>query len=377
MTVDQPDFGRNVHCLLGLPFDALSMEAAALQVRASARLKRRCFLSTPNLNFLVGCLSDDDFRDSVINSDLSVVDGMPLVWIARLLGLPIRERVSGSDLFERLRTADAPALSIYFFGGPPGAAEDACRRLKAESSGIDGAGFDDPGFVSIEAMSSDQHIRRINDSGADFLLVALGARKGQAWIERNRARIVVPVISHLGAVVNFVAGAVIRAPRWMQKTGLEWLWRIKEEPALWRRYAGDGMVFVRLLMTRVLPYAWYLGRQRIGEDELAAAHAKLTETASRVILTFHGHWSARNIDRLRPFLRQAAISGRDIEVNLARTQSIDSAVIGLLMLAYGMQRHRRKRFLLSEGSPELQKVLYWHCADFLCARPSSNATPSR
>src|SRR5476649_1297061 len=94
------DFSRQVYCILGLPFDAVD-EAQAVEIVASAAAhERRCFFSTPNLNFMIACLSDAQFRDSVIRSDLSVVDGMPLVWVARALGIPQRERVAGASMFE-------------------------------------------------------------------------------------------------------------------------------------------------------------------------------------------------------------------------------------------------------------------------------------
>ncbi len=250
------NFQRDVYCILGLPFDAIDMAGTVCQVRDAAAQRTPCFLSTPNLNFAIGSRSDGAFRDSVIHSNLVVADGMPLVWIARLLDVPIRERVSGSTLFETLRGGSGKPLSVYFFGGPNGAAEAACQRLRQEGGGLTGAGYDSPGFGSVADMRSDEIIQRINASGADFLLVALGARKGEAWIEHNRARITVPVISHLGAVVNFVAGRVHRAPVWMQHIGLEWLWRIKEEPALWRRYFADGLALLLVLVTRVIPYAW-------------------------------------------------------------------------------------------------------------------------
>ena len=121
------DFGRKVHCLLGLPFDAIDTAGAVQRIRHSVRSRQPCFLSTPNLNFLVACRTDGAFRDSVINSDLSIADGMPLVWVARLLGIPIRERVAGSTVFEKLRTGER--ISVFFFGGLDGVAESACRKL--------------------------------------------------------------------------------------------------------------------------------------------------------------------------------------------------------------------------------------------------------
>ena len=105
------DFRRRVVCILGMPFDVVTLQEAVQKVSDAATHDERCFLSTPNLNFTVagmeGGAAADVFRDSVLRSDLSVADGMPLVWIARLLGLPIRERVAGSTLFEALRHGEA------------------------------------------------------------------------------------------------------------------------------------------------------------------------------------------------------------------------------------------------------------------------------
>ncbi len=277
-------FDRNVYCLLGLPFDAVNMNAAVQIVRRAVAQRTACFISTPNLNFLIGCLTDRQFRQSVINSDLSIADGMPLVWIARFLDIPIRERVPGAGLFEALRNNVMHPLSVYFFGGPDGAAATACRRLNGESSGVHCTGFESPGFGSIEDLSSEATIAAINASNADFLLVALGAKKGQAWIEHNRSRISVPVISHLGAVVNFVAGTLQRAPPWMQRAGLEWLWRIKEEPGLLRRYVKDGISFIRLLATRVIPYAWLRYQHRQSDHIQNAAAIDLYEDESDEIV---------------------------------------------------------------------------------------------
>ena len=244
------DFDREVYCVLGLPVDAVDMDGAVAAVRRAAASGRRCMVSTPNLNFLAGALSDPAFRDSVLESDLCLADGMPLVWVARALGLPIRSRVAGSDLFAALAKHPGPPLRVYFFGGPDGAAQAACERVNANAHGLRCVGFDSPGFVSIEAMSDAPRIARINGSGAQFVVAALGARKGQAWLRHNRAQLRAPVLCHLGAVVNFAAGRVRRAPAWLQRLGLEWLWRIGQEPALWRRYAGDGLALLRLMATR-------------------------------------------------------------------------------------------------------------------------------
>jgi N-acetylglucosaminyldiphosphoundecaprenol N-acetyl-beta-D-mannosaminyltransferase len=382
-------FHRDVWCLLGLPFDALTMSQAVAQVRAAAASRSRCFISTANLNFLITATADEAFRESVVDSDLSLVDGMPLVWLARVLGLPIRERVAGSDLFETLRWEDhADALpgvashpvAVFFFGGPEGAAEKACARVNAEGAGLRCVGWHDPGFVGLEQMSSPEIVEKINASGADFLVVSLGARKGQAWIMRNLARLRVPVVSHLGAVVNFLAGSVRRAPAWMRRTGLEWLWRIKEEPVLLRRYAWDGLALLRLVLTRVLPYlAWRwwrrFGLRRSFEPQFSVRvlvadgpgddpHATRTaKPACRVTLT--GPVLAGNLGSVREAFREAVASGPDVAVDLAAVTDLDGAFLGLLMVLRKQARAAGRQLRIERASGPIRRLFRLNAAAYL------------
>lgn len=363
--VMSPIFSREVYCLLGLPFDAVNLEAASQRIRAAATSHSPCFLSTPNLNFLIASQSDTAFRNSVINSDLSIADGMPLIWIARMLGIPIRERVAGSTLFDTLRHDSGKPLSVFFFGGPDGVAESACRRLTLEGKGLSCVGFETPGFVSIEEMSNEETIQRINASNADFLVVSLGARKGQAWIEHNRKQISVPVISHLGAVVNFVAGTVKRAPVWMQNVGLEWLWRIKEDPMLWRRYVSDGLVFLRLLVTRVVPYVWFIYRHKPAGQELDAAAIELFDNGGEMIIRLRGAWVQDNLRPLRECFTSPAFAGKDVRIELEYVTYVDSAFIGLLMLLYGDRKRQGKRLSVGNLKKRVRQIFWYSCAEFL------------
>ncbi|HZX30856.1 MAG TPA: WecB/TagA/CpsF family glycosyltransferase [Rhodocyclaceae bacterium] len=365
-----PDFGRDVHCLLGLPIDAVDMDQAEAAIRRAIRQKKPCFLSTPNLNFLVASQTDAEFRRSVIDSDLSVADGMPLVWVARLLGIPLPQRVPGSGLLERLRNRPGEPVKVYFFGGQEGVAEAACCTLAREQCGLACVGCTSPGFGSIPEMSTPAVIDRINKSGADFLVVALGAKKGQAWIQHNRARLTVPVVSHLGAVVNFVAGTVARAPCWMQDDGLEWLWRIRQEPALWRRYWHDGRVLAALLVTRVLPYAWFLWRRRPWYGELAGATVDIRSDDERLLLRLHGAWARANLPLFRSCLTQDFLADKDLRLDMENVTYVDSAFVGLLMLLHGYLARRRRRFAIDPVSPPVQRILKYGCAEFLlCPSP--------
>lgn len=362
-------FQRQVYCLVGLPFDAVDMQQAVFLLRKAVNDRTPCFLSTPNLNFLIASQTDAVFRDSVINSDLNVVDGMPLVWMARLLGIPIRERTAGSSLFEALdqrHDSDHKKLKVYFFGGPDGVAEMACRALESRDSGVTCVGFQSPGFVSVDDMSEQVRIDDINASDADFVVVALGARKGQAWIERNRSRINAPVISHLGAVVNFVAGRVSRAPLWMQRMGLEWLWRILQEPGLWRRYWSDGLAFVSLLVRQILPYALWL---KLNRHKLEQAESRFGVTLSmeprycRVAIV--GAVAGSVPQALRDAMLTASQSGREVLVDFAGAQYLGPGLFGLLLVMRKRLGESGLSMKMANVSPQLLRQFRWNGVNFL------------
>lgn len=359
-----PDFDRDVHCVLGLPFDALGLDAAALKLRDAVQQRRPCFFSTPNLSFAIAAQTDAVFRDSVLHSDLSVVDGMPLVWVARLLGIPLRERVAGSTLFERLRAGTGDPIKVYFFGGSDGVAALACERLNASASALRCVGFEAPGFGPVEAMGGYERIARINASGAEFVVVSIGTRKGQIWIELNRRLLHAPVIGYLGATLNFVAGTVARAPRWMQRSGLEWLWRIKEEPALWRRYAGDGATLARLLVTRVIPHAIHSRRSSPSEAQLAAAQLETTTDAQAVRIRLRGAWSHRNVAPLRAALAEAAGRRVGMHLDLGEVTHLDASLVALLSLCRAYCAAAGLRYRIEPVAPPVRRVFGYCCAEY-------------
>lgn len=328
------DFTRPVYCVLGLPFDAVDTEQTVDLLLSCASDAERCFFSTPNLNFLITSLEDPTFRDSVMRSSLSLADGMPIVWLARLLGLPITTRVAGATVFERLRAQQVMPLKVYFFGGPDGVAQQAADVLNSSAGGMRCVGAYSPGFGTLADMSTPAIIEQINASNADLLVVALGAKRGQTWIEHNLAALHTPLVSHLGAVVNFVAGTVSRAPSGVGKLGMEWIWRIKEEPALWKRYWRDGMALLRLLTTSALPSA--LDARRIRAATAAPVLAE-QDDGQHYTLTLGGAWHDAQLEPLREALARTVARRRAITVELQADCALDSAALGLLLLLYGHQ----------------------------------------
>ncbi len=351
MRSEAPDFNRNVHCLLGLPFDALTLEQAVAQIRNAIDKRTPCFVSTPNLNFLIASQKNEGFRNSVIHSDLSLADGMPIVWLARLMGIPIPERVAGSDVFEALRNSGGKRIKVYFFGGPPGIAERAARQINEELKGMECVGFESPGYGSVQDMSSAATLEKINQSGADFLVISLGAAKGQAWIEHNLESLDVPVVSHLGAVVNFVVGNVQRAPRWMQKTGLEWLWRVKEEPELWRRYFNDGLMLLKLFLTKIPAGLVYQWRFKTGTDGEQKAAFKWVESADGTCIQLFGSCTQESISAFRSSCAQWCASGKKYTVDTSHARYMDPAFLATLLMlrTHGLRPDRPAQFVFTPG----------------------------
>ena len=363
------DFDREVYCLAGLPCDAIDLPGAVHRVYEAVKRSAPLFISTPNLNFLVASQDDPEFRESVCQSDLSLADGMPLVWMAKLLGIPICERVAGSDFFASLGAlvgSSRQKLSVFFFGGMEGVANRACEVLNAESIGFNCVGFEYPGIGTVADMSSAETIERINASGADFLVVSLGACKGQAWIIHNRDRVSVPLISHLGAVVNFVAGTVNRAPRWMQRVGLEWLWRIKEEPSLWRRYWGDGLGFIKLLLMRILPYAIWLRYRK--ENVSDAPKIEFCQSPLGLSIHLSGTLGSGKLDGVRVAFRHGAAVSENVNLNLEQVTYIDAAFLGLILMLRKHVLAGGNAFQLTQVPQGLRKVFYWCGMEYLLAK---------
>ncbi len=325
------DFDRNIWCLLGLPIDIIDLDRAIGKIDSAARTGNRLSFVTPNVNWLVRAAGDRKVRRDLINADLCLIDGSPLVAMAKMLGLPVGMRVAGSDLFEALRRRPAfegRRLKVFFFGGRDGSAEKAASHVNEEGGGVEAVGWFNPGFGDIEEMSRPETIDMINAAAPDFVVVALGAEKGQAWIARNQSELTAPVVAHLGAVVDFTAGGIARAPKIFQNLGLEWAWRIKEEPALWRRYFNDGLALMSIVWGRLLPQLGLESRNASGQP----AKAELIQNTQSVTIRLSGDLLFSSLGPIREAFREASAKGVDVVLDLTETGSFDWAFLGLVLM---------------------------------------------
>jgi N-acetylglucosaminyldiphosphoundecaprenol N-acetyl-beta-D-mannosaminyltransferase len=373
---------RDVICLFGLPFDRVTLEAAAIETRAAIKDHRRLHIATPNINLLRIARQDAGFRDALLAADLSIIDGMPFVWLARFMGLGKLQRVAGSDLFDVLAQDREHQTRTCFFGGEPETAARLKDRFCETQAGISCTAAIAPGFGSLESMGEQTVLDTLNRRGADLLLLAIGAQKGLHWIARHERELDAPVIANLGATINFAAGTVARAPEKWRSLGLEWLWRIREEPVLFKRYAKDLALLSSLAITQAIPIATLNGTAKL-RDRLTAWLGK-TQVASKLEirveparfggptkLRLSGELTEKTVSRLKTALTGILSGSQSIELDLRRIKTIDAAGLGLILIIRG-QLLRKKRALSISVGYWLRFVIRLHGCGYILP-PSAGA----
>lgn len=241
-------------------FDNVTMEEAVTRiVQMAQKTDTPRHICTGNLDHLATLAHDEEFLRVYQSADLILADGAPVVWLSHLnppqAGGPLRERVTGSDLFWELARASATTgLRLFFLGGAVGAADGAARVVCDRYPTAQVCGAYCPPADTFCSEAEQAHIQSIlRAARPDILLVGLGAPKQEKWIAANKARLGIPVSIGVGGSFEMASGTVRRAPLWMQHAGMEWVYRLFQEPTrLWRRYFLKDVPFLAKLTTRAL-----------------------------------------------------------------------------------------------------------------------------
>jgi N-acetylglucosaminyldiphosphoundecaprenol N-acetyl-beta-D-mannosaminyltransferase len=306
-----------------------------------------------------------EFRDAVLAGDLSVIDGTPLVWLARLIGIAVPERVCGCDLYAALMAHPGEQFSAFFFGATDEIGQRVRKRLDESPSSLRCAGVLSPGFGSVESMSDPRILKTINRASPDLLIVSIGARKGVLWLNRNEQLLAAPIICNLGATIHFIAGTVKRAPVFLRHHGLEWLWRIKEEPALFARYAFDLATLISVLAGQILPYLLQRPFYKPSATQLAEARLHRYRRGAAEIIEFVGDWTKDNLAPVREAMTEATRCESDLVIDLDDLTFADAAFLGQILLAYGHQRRIHRGFLLHASQRKIRNLLRLHGSGYL------------
>jgi len=240
--------------------DATNYEDATRRVLAWARRAESRYVCVANVHMTMEAYDAPDFRRIVNAADLVTPDGMPLVWMLRRLGVPGQDRVAGPELLPRICEAAArEGVPVGFYGGKPEVLDGLTKRLKTRFPGLQVAYAYSPPFRPLTPEEDERVVEEINASGARILFVGLGCPKQERWMAAHKGK-VQAVMLGVGAAFDFHAGRMPLAPKWMQRAGLEWLFRLLTEPRrLWRRYVRHNPRFVILALIQLL------GLRKFGE----------------------------------------------------------------------------------------------------------------
>lgn len=341
--------------LLGVPFDPLTLTDAVDRIETMVEAATPHYLVTANVDFLVQAQRDAELRRILVDADLVLCDGTPLVWASRWLGNTLPGRAAGSDLVPLLlQRAAVKGWKIFMLGAAEGVGAEAARRVAAQYPTLPEIAHYSPPFKPLAQMNHAEIIERIRAAQPDVLLVSFGCPKQEKWIAMHYRALGVPVVVGVGATLDFLAGQVRRAPRWMQRSGTEWLFRLLQEPKrLFRRYADDFRHFFPALLAqrRHLPppdattptdssYA------PISESTLYGLKVRACEQLDR-----HG---LQKEDR---FWREALEQTGHCLVDLGEVRAIDST--GLAFLAYWQKRlaKRQRNLVLFRPSAAVRDAL--------------------
>lgn len=342
---------RKLLIVAGIPIDDMTMDEALDRVEEFIASGQPHQIATVNADFVVKAWDDPELRYILQVADMLTPDGMPLVWGARLLGVPLEGRVTGADMVPALAEMGArKGWRFYFLGARPGIAARAAEILTERYPGLQVVGVYSPPVSPVVEMDP-VIVDQIREARPDILLVAFGNPKQEKWIHMHRADLGVPVAIGIGGTLDFIAGETRRAPQWMQRTGMEWLFRLLQEPRrLWRRYVVDMAHFTRF-------FAWQWWMQRRGQSlPPVVPSADEVELDGRIILSISGPLNAATRDPFAARAEKALARNPHLIVNLAEVTFIDSSGMGSLVDLTKRARAAGGDLRLVGASPQVRRT---------------------
>lgn len=364
--------------MLGVPFDNVTMEETVLAVRSMIESRQPHYIATANVDFVVQVQEDIELRRILFDAHMVLCDGMPLVWASKRLGNPLRERVTGADLVPRLLVeAEKLGWRVFYLGGTEVSIQAAAAKTLEKHPRLNLVGAYSPPFQALLEMDHAEILKRITHAKPDLLFVAFGCPKQEKWINMHYRSTGVAVSVGVGATLDFMAGTFRRAPLWMQKVGLEWLYRLLQEPKrLARRYGKGLWVFSRAILRQA---------RELREQRARNAANPKSSAPPTVVSTPRGPAILEGPERLDAAevpnvitLWLENMTERPIVLDLSRTRFIDSTGIGLLVRLRKRAREVDKPLLLAAPTPPVASALQlMKLTTFFEIEPSLEAARAR
>lgn len=256
------DINPGYYNLLGVDVSTTTFEAGRDRVLAAPRNGAKLSVHYVSVNTIVEANQQPDLAELLNRGDLVAPDGVPLVWLGRLRGHRMTRTYGPDSMLAIIDRGREHGYTHYFYGGAPGVPELLRDSLEARYPGIEVVGMYSPPFRALTPEEDEAVVRRINEANPDFVWIGLGSPKQDRWVADHRDRLNAAAILAVGAAFDYNAGLLRKAPAWMQRSGLQWLFRLLTEPRrLWKRYTVSNARFLWLLandsakrLSRRLPF---------------------------------------------------------------------------------------------------------------------------
>lgn len=336
------NFGDPRVAILGVAVDNLTMDEVLDSVEAKIAQGGFHQIATANVDFVIGSIHDEELYETLAQCDLVLADGMPLVWASRMLGAGIKERVTGSDLVPHLARLSAQrGYRLFLLGADEDSSAGTVEWMEKNHPGVCIAGRYCPEYEALENMDHEEILRRVEEAKPDILLVAFGNPKQEKWLAMHRQRLTVPVCIGVGATFDFLSGKVSRAPKWMQRVGLEWLYRTVQEPSrLARRYSRNLIGLLRYLPMQVVAMALQ------GKRGKQALISKQT-FGQALVLRIEGDFTGALLPSFEEDVSRAVQSGSHVVLDMSGTAYIGADALASLIYAMNVARCWKRELWLA------------------------------
>jgi N-acetylglucosaminyldiphosphoundecaprenol N-acetyl-beta-D-mannosaminyltransferase len=341
--------------ILGVPFDSVTTAETIDIVERMIESGEPHYVATANVDFLVQAARDVELRRILFDAHLVLCDGTPLLWASRLLGNRLPERVAGSDVVPLLlKEAAEKGYGVYFLGAEPEVAAQAVAKLREQSPALRVVGHHSPPFKPLVEMDHEEIIKRIQAAKPDLLFVGFGCPKQEKWINMHYQRLGVPVCVGVGGTIDFLAGHRRRAPMWMRQAGVEWIYRMAQEPRrLFKRYCTDLWHFGGA----ILKQWWRLRSRRRNTATGDATATPVTQQPPTKLIRMPARLDSEAVQHGAQLWKHALEGSSCCFLELSGVQFIDSTGVGLLIRLQKRARLDQKQLVLIGASPVVRRAL--------------------
>ncbi len=351
--------------LFGVPFDVVTIQQTIAFVGQMIATQRPHHLVLADVGFVMRALKDPEVHRILMDAHLILCDGMPLFLASQRLGSPLPELVAGFDLVPALlRTAEQKGWRVFFLGGQDEVVRRALETVRARHPRLAVAGHLSPPRGPLEQMDHAAISQNIREARPDILLVALGSPKQEMWIHEHARTLGVPVSMGIGHTIDYIAGAVPRAPEWMRRAGLERaFWMVREPRRLFWRYMTDLFFFTGHFLIQWMQF--HLHRRRVARYRRLTVVAEKTESGFELVMLPPRFDAA--VVREHEWLWKCLLAAPShLVFDMKHVQFIDSTGVGLLVRLHKSLVASNCQFVLASLSPvALQSLERLHMQELL------------